>query len=79
MLKRIVVVCCAVLLSARPSSGQESLVPDKLTLAEARLERFRIEDQYVGSLVGVEYAEAFKSRSPLLVVDPTLFLKTPFG
>ncbi|MBI4477264.1 MAG: hypothetical protein HY654_08835 [Acidobacteria bacterium] len=25
------------------------------------------------------YAEAFKSRSPLLVVDPTLFLKTPFG
>ena len=44
-----------------------------------RLERFRIEDQYVGSLVGVEYAEAFKSRSPLLVVDPTLFLKTPFG
>jgi N-acetylglucosamine malate deacetylase 1 len=44
-----------------------------------RLERFRIEDQYVGSLVGVEYAEAFKSRSPLLVLDPTLFLKTPFG
>jgi LmbE family N-acetylglucosaminyl deacetylase len=45
----------------------------------ARLERFRIEDQYVGSLVGVEYAEAFKARSPLLVVDPTAFVKTPFG
>lgn len=45
----------------------------------ARLERFRIEGQYVGSLVGVEYAEAFKARSPLLVADPTAFLKTPFG
>ena len=45
----------------------------------ARLERFRIEDQYVGSLVGVEYAEAFKARSPLLVAEPTVFLKTPFG
>lgn len=45
----------------------------------ARLERFRIEDQYVGSLVGVDYAEAFKARSPLLVADPTAFLKTPFG
>jgi len=45
----------------------------------ARLERFRIEDRYVGSLVGVEYAEAFKARSPLLVADPTAFLKTPFG
>ncbi len=44
-----------------------------------RIERFRTEDQYVGSLVGVDYAEAFKSRSPLLVLDPTLFLKTPFG
>ena len=43
------------------------------------LERFRIEDQYVGSLVGVEYAEAFKARSPLLVAEPTVFLKTPFG
>ena len=45
----------------------------------ARLERFRTEDQYVGSLVGVAYAEAFKARSPLLVTDPTAFLKTSFG
>ncbi len=45
----------------------------------ARLERFRIEDQYVGSLVGVEYAEAFKARSPLLVADPSVFLQVPFG
>lgn len=45
----------------------------------ARLERFRAEDQYVGSLVGVDYAEAFKARSPLLIADPTAFVKTPFG
>lgn len=45
----------------------------------ARLERFRIEDQYVGSLVGVEYAEAFKARSPFLIADPTAFVKAPFG
>jgi bacillithiol biosynthesis deacetylase BshB1 len=45
----------------------------------ARLERFRIEDQYVGSLVGVDYAEAFKARSPLLIADPAAFVKTPFG
>ena len=31
------------------------------------------------SLVGVQYAEAFQSRSPLLVDDPEVFLKTRFG
>lgn len=45
----------------------------------ARLARFRTEDQYVGGLVGVAYAEAFKARSPLLVTDLTAFVKTPFG
>jgi hypothetical protein len=45
----------------------------------ARLERFRTEDQYVGGLVGAAYAEAFKAQSPLLVTDPTAFVKTPFG
>jgi bacillithiol biosynthesis deacetylase BshB1 len=44
-----------------------------------RLERFRAEDQYVGSLVGVAYAESFTARSPLLIADPTVFVKTPFG
>lgn len=44
-----------------------------------RPERFRAEDRYVGSLVGVEYAEPFKARSPLLIPDPTLFVKAPFG
>ena len=35
MLKQIAVVCCAFLLGARPSSGQEPVVPEKLTLAAA--------------------------------------------
>lgn len=35
MLKRIAVVCCALFLGDRSSSGQEPVIPDKLTLAEA--------------------------------------------
>ena len=37
-----------------------------LTLYEA-------EDQYTGRLLGVRYAEMFRSASPLLVEDPTVF------
>ena len=43
------------------------------------VERYRAEDQYVGSLVGVPFAEPFKSRTPLLVDTPTAFLKVRFG
>ncbi|HKI94817.1 MAG TPA: PIG-L family deacetylase [Gemmatimonadales bacterium] len=43
------------------------------------VDRYLIEDRYVGSLVGVEYAEAFRSRSPLLVADPTVFAPVRFG
>jgi N-acetylglucosamine malate deacetylase 1 len=43
------------------------------------LDKYNAEDRYVGSLVGVRYAEAFRSRSPLLVDDPGVFLKTHFG
>jgi len=43
------------------------------------LDKYNAEDRYVGSLVGVQYAEAFRSRSPLLVEDPEVFLKTRFG
>ena len=43
------------------------------------LERYTAEDRYVGSLVGVEYAEAFRARSPLLVEDPTVFHPVRFG
>jgi len=43
------------------------------------LEKYTAEDRYVGSLVGVRYAEAFKSRSPLLVADPEVFSASRFG
>jgi N-acetylglucosamine malate deacetylase 1 len=48
--------------------------------AQATLvDRYSAEDRYVGSLVGVQYAESFKARSPLLVESPALFLKARFG
>ena len=43
------------------------------------LEKYTAEDRYVGSLVGVRYAEAFKTRSPLLVEDPEAFASSRFG
>jgi N-acetylglucosamine malate deacetylase 1 len=43
------------------------------------LDKYSAEDRYVGSLVGVRYAEAFRSRSPLLVDSPEIFVKTHFG
>lgn len=43
------------------------------------LDRYGAEDRYVGSLLGVRYAEPFKARSPLLVEDPTVFPPVPFG
>lgn len=43
------------------------------------LDKYNAEDRYVGSLVGVQHAEAFRSRSPLLVDGPEIFLKTRFG
>jgi LmbE family N-acetylglucosaminyl deacetylase len=43
------------------------------------LDRYSAEDRYVGSLVGVGFAEAFRARSPLLVEDPRVFLKARFG
>jgi hypothetical protein len=42
------------------------------------LDKYTAEDRYVGSLVGVRYAEAFKSRSPL-VADPEAFAPSRFG
>jgi LmbE family N-acetylglucosaminyl deacetylase len=43
------------------------------------LERLETEDRYVGSLVGVDYAEAFRAHGPLLVDDPTVFRKIRYG
>ncbi len=38
------------------------------------LELYEAEDAHMGRLFGVAYAEVFKSHSPLLVSDPTVFL-----
>ena len=43
------------------------------------IDKYSAEDRYVGSLVGVQYAEAFKARSPLLVDSPDVFAKARFG
>lgn len=43
------------------------------------VDKYDAEDRYVGSLVGVRYAEAFRARSPLLVEDPTVFGRSRFG
>jgi N-acetylglucosamine malate deacetylase 1 len=43
------------------------------------LDKYDAEDRYVGSLVNVRYAESFRSRSPLLVESPEVFLKARFG
>ena len=43
------------------------------------LDKYDAEDRYIGSLVGVRHAEAFRSRSPLLVAGPEVFLETRFG
>jgi bacillithiol biosynthesis deacetylase BshB1 len=43
------------------------------------LEKYSVEDRYAGSLVGVQYAETFRSRSPLLVEGPEVFLKARYG
>jgi len=43
------------------------------------IDRYRAEDQYVGSLVGVAFAEPFLARSPLLVTSPSVFAPVRFG
>jgi hypothetical protein len=48
---------------------------DQATLVD----KYSAEDRYVGSLVGVQYAEAFKARSPLLVSSPDVFARARFG
>ena len=43
------------------------------------VDRYRAEDQYVGSLMGVPYAEPFRARTPLLVDTPMIFNAVRFG
>ncbi len=51
----------------------------KLTEQGARillsiLELYEAEDQHMGRLFGIRYAEIFRAHSPLLVNDPLVFL-----
>lgn len=43
------------------------------------LELYEAEDAHMGRLFGLPYAEVFKSQSPLLVKDPTVFLPALHG
>jgi LmbE family N-acetylglucosaminyl deacetylase len=43
------------------------------------VERYRAEDQHIGSLLGVSFAEPFRARTPLLVDSPLAFQKVRFG
>jgi N-acetylglucosamine malate deacetylase 1 len=40
---------------------------------------YEAEDQYYGRLLGVAYAEIFRSAAPLLVEDPTVFYPVSWG
>ncbi len=51
----------------------------KLTEGDQLLELYQAEDAHMGRLFGVAYAEVFKSASPLLVQDPTVFLPALHG
>jgi N-acetylglucosamine malate deacetylase 1 len=43
------------------------------------LSLYEAEDRYYGRLLGVAYAEVFRSAAPLLVEDPTVFLPVSQG
>ena len=45
-----------------------------VTTGDQLLELYEAEDAHMGRVFGVAYAEVFKSHSPLLVTDPTVFL-----
>lgn len=47
--------------------------------ADQLLALYEAEDLHMGRLIGTHYAEVFKSRSPLVVEDPTLFAPVPHG
>lgn len=43
------------------------------------LQKVEVDDRYYGGLVGVEYAEIFRHRSPVVIEDLSVFGKTRFG
>lgn len=51
----------------------------KVDEGDQLLELYEAEDIHMGRLFGLAFAEVFKSHSPLLVTDPTVFLKGLHG
>ncbi len=51
----------------------------KVEEGDQLLELYEAEDIHMGRLFGLAYAEVFKSQSPLLVQDPTVFLPALHG
>jgi N-acetylglucosamine malate deacetylase 1 len=51
----------------------------KVEEGDQLLELYEAEDAHMGRLFGLAYAEVFKSQSPLLVNDPTVFLPALHG
>ncbi len=45
----------------------------------ALLDKYSAEDRYIGSQIGVRFAEQFRSRLPLVVDLPTVFQPAKFG
>lgn len=45
----------------------------------ALLDKYSAEDRYIGSLIGVRFAEQFRARMPLVVDIPTVFAPAKFG
>ncbi|MFN7985581.1 MAG: hypothetical protein U0Q11_27380 [Vicinamibacterales bacterium] len=43
------------------------------------LDKYSAEDRYIGSQIGVRFAEQFRSRLPLVVDSPTAFQPVKFG
>ncbi len=46
----------------------------KVDQGDELLELYEAEDAHMGRLFGIAYAEVFKSHTPLMVADPTVFL-----
>ena len=55
------------------------VLPRRCLQGDHLLTLYEAEDQYYGRLLGVAYAEVFRSAAPLLVEDPTAFLPVPQG
>jgi hypothetical protein len=56
----------ALVIAAHPDDAETQMGGTLAKLSEA-------EDQYYGRMLGVAYAEIYRSAAPLLIEDPTVF------